>query len=139
MKLYDSFLNLLKIRFVRFLLVGGINTLFGYSIFALFITLGFRYPVALVFSPILGVLFNYRTIGKLVFSQHSFDVIVLLKFIMVYTVNYFLNRFAISLVLLIVDNVYIAGLIVILPVAVLTYLLNKFIVFSKKDPPHDAE
>ncbi|MFM6404510.1 MAG: GtrA family protein, partial [Microcystis sp.] len=60
-----------KSKFVRFLLVGVINTLFGYSVFALMICLGLDYRYSLLIATICGVLFNFKTIGGIVFKDQN--------------------------------------------------------------------
>ena len=56
-------------RFARFLIVGTINTLFGYGVFAALITAGLESALALALATIAGVIFNYFTTGKLVFAN----------------------------------------------------------------------
>jgi len=46
----------LNIKFIRFFIIGLINTLFGYLMFALFIFLNFHYSIAVLLATILGVL-----------------------------------------------------------------------------------
>ena len=58
-------------KFRKFFLVGVVNTIFGYSLYALFLSLGFHYNIAVLFSTILGILFNFKTIGKFVFNKSS--------------------------------------------------------------------
>ena len=57
-----------KHRFVRFLLVDVINTLFGYFSFATLIIIGLDYKLAALLATIQGVLFNFQTTGRLVFG-----------------------------------------------------------------------
>ena len=59
--------RLWQVRFVRFLVVGGVNTLFGYSIFALVYLLSGNHVAALVVSVAIGVTFNFFSIGGVVF------------------------------------------------------------------------
>ncbi|MHC5824813.1 MAG: GtrA family protein, partial [Nostoc sp.] len=49
-------MHFLSKRFIRFLIVGGINTLFGYSLFALLILLNFHYEIAALISTACGIL-----------------------------------------------------------------------------------
>ncbi|NCQ92050.1 MAG: hypothetical protein GPI94_15420 [Microcystis aeruginosa LG13-03] len=65
----NRFVKLLKKhRFVRFLLVGVLNTIFGYSLFAVLILIGLNYKYAVLIGTIQGVLFNFQTTGRLVFG-----------------------------------------------------------------------
>ena len=53
--------KILETRFHIFIVVGMINTIFSYSLFALFIYLGMHYTFAVLISSCLGVLFNFKT------------------------------------------------------------------------------
>ena len=110
-----------------FILVGIVNTIFGYSCYALFLYLGMAYPLALLCSTILGVLFNFKTTGKFVFKNS--DNLLFFKFVSVYVGLYFFNMSFISLFRLIAPNLYLAGFIAIFPSAILGFLLNKTLVF----------
>lgn len=76
-------------QFVRFLLVGLLNTAFGYALFAGFILLGASLALALAGGTVLGVLFNFRTIGRLVFANR--ELRLLPRFIAVYSLYFILN------------------------------------------------
>ena len=80
-----------KIPFARFILVGIFNTIFGYGLYALFISLGMKYTSAVFFATILGVFFNFKTIGFYVFASKDHSLII--KFFIVYSLIYFLNKF----------------------------------------------
>jgi putative flippase GtrA len=117
-------------KLFKFLFVGVLNTLVGYSLYAMFIYLGLFYPVAVLFSTILGVLFNYQSIGKLVFSHEGESR--LLPFIGVYLVVYGLNIYGLwQLDMLGFENKYMAGALLLVPLAALSFLLNNFWVFKK--------
>lgn len=117
-------------RFVKFLLVGVLNTLFGYAMFALFIYLGFHYTIASLFSTILGIMFNFQTIGKMVFGNKRQQL--LFKFTGVYAVIYGLNVLGLHLFELRNINNYIAAAILAFPLAILSYMLNKNMVFKEE-------
>lgn len=119
--------KILDKQFVIFLLVGGLNTVFGYSIFALFIYIGLHYSVAVLLSTILGVIFNFHTIGRFVFGSDETSRIF--KFFLVYGVVYGLNVFGIFVFYQFGVSEYIAGAVLILPVAMVAFLLNKKFVF----------
>ena len=112
-------------------MVGGINTLFGYGLIALFIFLGFHYAMSAFLATVLGVLFNFKTTGVLVFRNK--DNRLLFRFFGVYSVVYVIN----VLMLKVLDNVgfhmYIAGAFVIIPLAVLSFVLNNSFVFGVKN------
>lgn len=120
--------KIFKIQFVRFLLVGFANTLFGYGIFSFLLWIGLHYSLAALFGTILGVIFNFKTTGTIVFDSHNNFLIV--KFFGVYSVIYILNVICLYLFSLYQINAYIAGAILILPMAIVSFILNKKFVFT---------
>jgi len=111
--------------------VGGINTLFGYGLFALLITLGVHYTIAVLIGTILGVLFNFKTTGALVFKNKNNKL--LFKFFAVYSVNYVIYVGGIKLLSRCISDSRISGAIV-LPVAVIVmYFLQKKYVFKSTE------
>lgn len=114
----------------KFILVGVLNTAVGYSLYALFIFLDFSYPIAVLFSTALGVLFNYKSIGNLVFAHQGASR--LLSFIFVYVVVYGLNVYGLwQLEVFGLEDKYLAGAVLLLPLALFSFILNKFWVFKK--------
>ncbi|MBR1774482.1 MAG: GtrA family protein [Bacteroidales bacterium] len=140
--------------FIRFLFVGCINTAVGYTLFILCRWVGMERALAVFVSTVLGVLFNYHSTGKIVFHNKGYNVIV--QFFVIYGIMYVINlaelhylaksglynfffsidknnldlltRFSIDL-----DKAgdAIGQLIVVLPNAIMTFLLNKTFVFGK--------
>jgi len=117
-------------QFHRFLAVGVLNTMVGYGLFSLFIFLGFHYTLAVLFSTILGVLFNFHSIGRLVFGRHEYRLLA--RFFGVYGVTYILNVSFLGLFALFGINMYLAGALLLAPMAIISFLLNKYHVFGKK-------
>lgn len=140
-------------KLLRFLFVGALNTAFGYFLFLFFIWIGLHYTLSLLFSQIIGVLFNYKTTGYLVFENKSNKLI--LQFFLVYGFVYLLN--VLELYLLGKSGLYeyilsreslqfihslpinqdklsdaIGQAIVIIPNSLLVFFLNKRFVFQKK-------
>ena len=117
-------------KFVKFLFVGGLNTAFGYFIYSLFLYIGFHYALASLFATILGVLFNFKTTGIFVFQSR--DNKLLVSFFMVYAVVYGLNIVCLKVFDLFNINLYMAGLVLLLPMAVVSFILMKRFVFKKE-------
>ena len=116
--------------FIRFVLVGIINTLFGVGLYCLFIYCGISYQNAVLLSTILGVLFNFKTIGVLVFRNTKNRLIF--KFIAAYVIVYFVNIGLIHLLLeLTVLDEYMAGIVVTPFVAIASFGLQRYFVFNK--------
>jgi len=124
-------------QFHRFIAVGFLNTLVGYGLFAFFIYLGMHYPLAVLFSTILGVLFNFKSIGILVFRNP--DNRLIFRFFGVYTLLYILNVALIALIKTMETNDYIAGALALGPIAFLSFLLNKYHVFCRSIPDERAK
>lgn len=118
-----------NIRFIRFLFVGGVNTLFGYGVYSLLIFIGLHYSISLCVSTVAGVLFNFKTTGFFVFQNNDNSRII--RFIMVYAVLYVINIVLIALLKMLGANEYTAGAIIIFPSALLSFLLNSVFVFHK--------
>ncbi|MBA2710860.1 MAG: GtrA family protein [Tatlockia sp.] len=119
-----------KTQIFIFILVGILNTIFGYCCYAAFIFIGISYPLALLYSTILGVLFNFKTTGKFVFKNSN--NLLIFKFISVYVCTYFFNMALISGLSHFSFNLYISGLIAVIPSAILGFILNKTLVFKTK-------
>ena len=116
--------------FIRFIFIGVINTIFGYGVFVFFIYCGFHYSLAALFGTLLGILFNFHSIGKLVFKNYSRSFF--LKFILVYCLIYLFNLSGLFLFSLFHIDSYLAGAILLAPSALVSYLLNKYFVFYNK-------
>lgn len=117
-----------KNKFIRFLFVGGLNTAFGYGIFASMLWFGLHYTLASFLSTILGILFNFKTTGVIVFDSHN--NLLILKFFAVYGITYVLGVFGLYLFSLLRVSPYISGALLILPMACASFILNKKFVFE---------
>lgn len=132
----DLIVNALRVQFLRFLFVGGVNTLFGYAVFALFIFLGLHYSVAIFLATVIGVLFNFFTYGRFVFFDRRFRLIV--RFVLVYVVYYLVYVTGLAALTRWGLNEYAAGALLALPVALVAFTLNKKFVFVKKTVGDDS-
>lgn len=121
---------MINTQFLKFILVGGLNSLFGYSLFALLIALGLHYGYALFLATCIGVLFNFKSTGTFVFKNSSNTF--LLRFILLYVFIYLFNLAAIKIFNLFLNNLYLSGIISMMLSALLTYYYSKKYVFSKK-------
>ena len=117
-------------RFLRFLFIGAINTVFGYFAYALLVILGIDYRIALTISTVLCVLFNFYTNGRFVFRNASKQI--LLKFIFLNILMYILNQgILISFVSLGMGKL-VSQAIIIPIVVILSFVINKNWVFRAK-------
>ena len=76
-------------RFVRFVAVGALNTVVGYLIFALLTLAGLAPAPAAVGATILGMLFNFQSIGRIVFGANSARLLP--RFALVYALQCSVN------------------------------------------------
>ena len=118
----------MKSQFVRFLLVGGVNTLVGYGFFAFFLFSGFHYTVSVLFATIIGVLFNFFTIGGIGFINSKNSLVF--RFLSVYAIVYLLNIIGLRISELFNFNLYLSGAALVFPLALVSYTLNKKFVFK---------
>lgn len=114
-------------KFVKFIFVGIVNTLFGYCVFASLIYLNLHYALAVFLASLIGALFNFKTIGGLVFK--SSDNALLFRFLGVYAVTYLLNVAALRAFSMCHVSMYLAGILLALPMALVAFALQSRFVF----------
>lgn len=122
--------TLREIRLLRYLVVGVINTIFSYVVYALLLKLGLVYYLAVLLSTIIGVAFNFKTTGSLVFRSRSNRLIF--RFYAVYSVYYVINVTCLTLLKRIVPDPYLAQLLLLLPLAMVSYLMMRQFVFKQQ-------
>lgn len=114
-------------QFLRFLLVGALNTVFGYACFAVFLHFGLHYSVAMLMATVLGVLFNFKSTGALVFGSH--DNRLIFRFIGTYAIVYLANIAGIGVLARAGLTPIVGGALMLPLAAILAFLLNKKLVF----------
>lgn len=127
-------------QFLRYVFVGGLNTVVGYSIYWILLQLGLNYILATAISTVLGTIHSYIWNKKFAFKSNTEGkkktFAELLRFCSVYAVQYLLN---IGLITLFIQyfglSAEIGGLISLLFCTVISYLGHKFWSFKniKKD------
>jgi putative flippase GtrA len=119
----------MNLQFAKFLAVGVLNTAFGYAMFSLFLFVGLHYALASLCALLVGIVFSFKTMGKLVFGSR--DNGLLFKFFCMYLAVYLLNVGFLSAAKQLQMNLYLANALFIVPMAVLSFVLNKYVVFRK--------
>jgi len=114
---------------LRFGLVGLLNAAFGYSVFAGLILAGAWPGTALVIGTIAGVLFNMQTSNRLVFRAQGDAG----RFIVVQVALLILNWLALRAAHHLRVGDLLAQAILILPVAGLSYFLQKRLVYHRRE------
>ena len=118
-------------QLIRFFIIGGVNTVFAYGVYAGCIFIGFHYTLAVLTSTVIGTCFSFKTLGTLVFDNP--DNWLIFKFVGVYTFCYFLNIGLLRLLTQFVcQNLYLDGLLSSFLVALVSFSLNKWVVFKKR-------
>lgn len=116
-------------QFIKFILVGGLNTLFGYSILALLTLLNFHYAITTFIATVLGILFNFKTTGYIVFKKNNNKLIF--KFLLAYGIIYLLSLgFIKTFIFFGFDNLYCIYALLLIPNALLSFFLMKKFVFT---------
>jgi putative flippase GtrA len=115
-------------RFVKFLLVGALNTLFSYAVFLIALGLTDRSVLSLAIAWMLGALLNFRTTGRLVFRSH--DSRLLARFIGVNIFIFCVNAAALRALEWAGLSSAFATALLMPFIAVLSYLLLRDLVFS---------
>ena len=124
---YKTYSLLFNSPLIMYLVVGLVNTIVGYGIFALMVYVGLHYSLALLIATVLGILFNFKSTGYFVFKSNNNNLI--LRFVAVYAIIYVVNVMGLKLLSLLAINIYFSGAILLLPIASLAFLLNKRFVF----------
>lgn len=117
-------------RLWRYYSAGVVNSLFGYGLFSLLVTVGLNIYVAQLLSHCVGVAFNWLTYSRFAFSDREGSRG---RFVMSYVVNYFLGLGALFLASRLVSSPYLAGLIAIVAVSVINYFVLKQFVYRERN------
>ena len=118
-----------SIRAIRFLVVGVLNTSFSYLIYAGFLYIGLGYQLANFLSLVVGILFSFKTQGRLVFNNP--DNRLLGRFVLSWLVIYVCVIVFIGRIIALGLDAYTAGALS-LPLSVgLSYLTQKYFVFRQ--------
>jgi putative flippase GtrA len=130
-RLWSDTTNLVRklwsIQILRFFVVGGVNTAFGFAVYALFIVLGLPRELAVFLGLLCGILFNFKTYGTFVFRNRNNRLIF--RFFAVYMSTYLLTIGLLKLFDLYGIGSLVAMAIIVLPVNILTFLLQRRFVF----------
>ena len=121
--------KLWNVRFIRFLVIGVLNTLFGYALYAFLVFIGINYVWARVLAIIIGIIFNFFTTGRIVFNNK--DNWLIIRFVLVYAVTMSLDVLVLKRLVGNMNlNEYLAGAIITIPIAMLSFLLNSIFTFQ---------
>lgn len=119
-------------KFVKYLFVGFMNTVFSYLVYAIVVTITSRATFSLAFSYIIGILFNFQTTGRIVFDNRDNKLIV--KFFLSYLTTFFINRYSLdTLVNTMGCDKYLSQALLVFPIALISFMLLKNFVFKSEN------
>ena len=118
-------------RFIRFMIVGLVNTGFSFSAYAISTYCGAPTSLAVLIANVLGVFFNFRTTSRFVFRKREHRLI--LRFIAIYIPMYFLGVAGIKVLLSWGINRYLAGAMMAIPTAGASFLMLSLFVFRTRE------
>jgi putative flippase GtrA len=121
------------IPFARFLLIGGVNTLFGYAIFLAGLLAGLPPEAALAIATLLGALFNYVLTARFVFGHRAADRLPV--FAMAYGGLYAINAAAIRILVQAGASAALAQAALTPAMAAVAFLLFRNVVFRRDRTP----
>lgn len=116
------------IQFLKFLVVGAVNTVFGYGVFAALIVAGVPPMPALVLTYVVGILFNFVTTRRYVFQRAGGSSFF--RFVAAYGVIYLANLGLYHLAAAAGASPLIAQALCLPVVAVFSFALFKLHVFK---------
>ena len=117
-------------RFMRFLLAGGINTLFGFVAYSTFIFAGMEVWLALLSGMIVGTAFNFFTTGGYVFRELLLARFP--RFVMCYLLVYGINLVLLDLLGAWLSDKILSQAILVFPMALVAYFMMSRFVFPSK-------
>lgn len=119
---------------IRFLLVGGFNTVFAYGVFALLYEIvKLDYNPALITQYFITVNVSFFTMRYYVFQSHGNIKAEYIKSWTVYIGMYFFNAFALNFFVIVLGLYPLVGQAAYLVIStVLTFLLHKYYSFREK-------
>ncbi len=123
--------KLFKYKGIRFLFVGGINTIVGYGSYAILLFFKINYLLANTLSTIIGVINSYIWNRNFTFKSEKNKKEELPKFIFVYLISYLVGLLVLYLLVTKLSlNKYIAGIINIFITTCISWFGHKYFSFK---------
>jgi putative flippase GtrA len=116
-----------NLQFVRFIISGVINSLFGWVCFSLGIFLGLSVFSALALGTTLGAAFNYFTHSTITFGDLDFRKIPAFAAVYIFIIT--LNYVTLTMMMWVLPDPIWAQLIVTPFIAIVSYLIFSRLVF----------
>jgi putative flippase GtrA len=115
---------------LRFLLAGGLNTLFGFAVFGALVWTGWPTWACLLVGNLAGTAFNFLTLGGFVFRDLHHRRLP--RFVAVYGLIYLLNLGLLTVADHMAIDRLIAQFCLLIPMAAMSYVLMSRLVFKSR-------
>lgn len=116
-------------QFLRFLVAGGINTLFGFGVNVSAILAGIPVWLAMLLGTTAGVVFNFFTHGGYAFRDLSANRLP--RYLLGYVIVYLVGLAAFHVLQFLVRDPIACQALLVVPMALLSYLVLSRFVFQK--------
>lgn len=123
---------MLEPQFVRFLLAGLANTVFGLAVYSAAVHFGLATWAALLAGILAGLAFNFVTLGGYAFRDLSLQRLP--RFVACYGATYLVNLGALHLLHSYIADLIVCQVILTPPMAVFSYLCLSRFVFRRPAP-----
>lgn len=124
----NKFIRNDKYTFLRFILIGGLNTFLGWCVFSLTFLICKNEAISLFSSILFALIFNFLSHGIVVFRSLPFSKYFI--FASVYFLLYFVNYFILRIVLHLSNfSPILIQLLVVPIIAILSFILLSKLVF----------
>ena len=128
--IFDRLRSLLANRqFLRFLVAGGVNTLFGFGVNIAALLAGMPVWLAMLVGTVAGVAFNFFTHGGYAFRDMSARRLP--RYVLGYAAVYAIGLSAFHVLHPVVRDPIACQAVLLIPMALLSYLIMSRFVFQK--------
>ena len=117
--------------FARYVIVGAFNTLAGYLLYVLFLSVGFEYRIANLLALIIGIGISFNTQGRLVFRNP--DKTLIFRYVACWALIYVANTYVIGQLIRFGASAYAAGAIATPINVLMSFVIQKYLIFKR--PP----
>jgi len=115
------------IKIIRFIFIGGLNTVYGITLYFSLIFFGAGYTMSLILLHTTAPLINYFTYKHFLYRDKKGNIY--LYYLMSLSL-FFINYILINLLLSINFNEYFSGLISILSTSFITFYIQKKVIYK---------
>ena len=117
-------------QFLRFLVAGGVNTLFSFGVNIGAMVAGLPVWLSMLIGTLAGIAFNFFTHGGYAFRDLSARRLP--RYLLGYVVVYFVALAAFHALQLVVPGPIACQVLLVVPMALLSYLIMSRFVFQKR-------